>query len=270
MKSFKNTFSDTNRDTMADDLISIFHKSKCSSGFISHLYHHELKHLYSEATVPRAVQYRISPTSYLELPSGEEPATTLCQDLYTKLDTLLQSILYSKPHFVLCIKPNETQDVQFDHQFVVTQCRALRILETCHVMADGLPHRMKIATFYARYRVVGSDSDGMNCDVDMVMKCQRLIDEMKERWTKNGSSRLAYMECVIGTSHVAFSEGARQMMERMRNYSRENAALMIQRWWRRKRQDVTKSCDFNVILQTLSLNGLNKVILYKPVYQEIL
>ena len=254
---------------MSDDLISIFHKSRCSSGFISHLYQHELKHLYSEATVPHAVQYRISPTSYLELPSGEEPATTLCQNLHTKLDNLLKTILHSKPHFVLCIKPNQTQDAQFDHQFVVTQCRALNILETCHVMVDGLPHRMKMSTFYARYRVVSSDSDGMASGVDMVSKCQRLVDKMKDVVS---SSSLAYMEWVIGTTHVRCSEGARQMMEREKNCAREMAALRIQRWWmesrRRKAPDVTQTCDINVVLQTISLNGLDKVNVFRKKFQE--
>ena len=145
---------DTNLDRMSDDLISIFHKSKCNSGFISHLYHHELKHLYSDTMVPCGRQYRISPKSYLELPTGEEPATTLCQDLQTQFDTLLTSILHSNPHFVLCIKPTFTQSQNFDEDFVKSQCRVFNIPESINPMRTMLPYKMKMEEFYARYKVV--------------------------------------------------------------------------------------------------------------------
>ena len=103
---------------MSFDLISIFHHSRCTSGFISHLYQHEVKHLFPEATVPNGVQYRMSPTSYLKLPFGDEPSTTLCQDFQTKLDSLLKIVLLSNPHYVLCIKPNNNKNGHLDSQFV--------------------------------------------------------------------------------------------------------------------------------------------------------
>ena len=77
-------FLDTNRDTMSDDLVSVFHKTSCTAGFVSHLFSVELRHQASEDRAPRGVQYRLGTTSYLELPSGDSPSSSLCQDLHTR------------------------------------------------------------------------------------------------------------------------------------------------------------------------------------------
>ena len=252
---------------MSADLISIFHKTSCTSGFMSHLYQHELQHLYSEAMVPRAVSYRQSPTSYLELPSGDNPETTLSQSLKTKLDNLLNTIRSSQPHFVLCIKPGQAEDAVFDQQLVVTQCRAFNLLETCHVMSDGLPHRMRMTTFCARYGAGGRD----RASEDMVTNCQLVVKRMKENLVEKflSSSSVINIEWVIGKSHVHFSEGARQVMEEERSREREEAARRIQRWWTvRRRRNYTQSCDIDVILQTISLHGLDRVIFLFGNFQE--
>ena len=158
---------------MSAALISIFHKSKCNSGFISHLYHHELSHMYSEATLPRPVQYRLSPTSYLELPSGEKPKTTLYSSFQSTLNNLLITIQASQTHFILCLKPKQTIGSLFDPQFISTQCRALGILETCHMMAEGSLqlHRMKMTTFYAPYGILNKHRH----IAEITTKCKQLI-----------------------------------------------------------------------------------------------
>ena len=231
---------------MAADLISIFHRSNCSSPFISHLYQHELRHLYSEPSVTRPVKYRLSPTSYLELPAGATPGTTLSQSFKTRLDNLLNTIHSSQPHFVLCIKPSRTEDGVFDPCVVATQCRGLSVLETWHVMSDGMPHRLRLAAFYSRYWVISKDSHGHE-DRDMAAKCAKVVSCLGTRVT---------VECVVGLSHVAYSEGTRQLLERRRTGEREEAARRIQSWWRKN----NLACDEKVILQTISLHGLDKVI----------
>ena len=118
-------------------------------------------------------------------------------------------------------------------------------------MSDGLPHRMKMTTFFARYWAVSWPCNSR----DTVTKCQRLIVKMKEELADNCKSS-ANIEWIIGKTNVSFSEGARQMMERKRNWTREMAARRIQRWWglrSRRRRKVTQSCDIDVVLQTISL-----------------
>ena len=114
---------------------------------------------------------------------------------------------------------------------------------------------MKMTTFYARYWVVDRVSESR----DIVTKCKRLIVKIKEGMDDNSLSS-ANMEWLIGKTHVSFSEGARQMMERKRNWTREMAARRIQRWWGpSRRRKVIQSCDIDFALQTISLNGLDEV-----------
>ena len=72
------------------------------------------------------------------------------------------------------------------------------------------------------------------------------------------------VEWMIGTTHVCFSEGARQVMERIRKSERVKAAMMIQRWWTRIKRKNIWTCDEDIILQTISLHGLDKVTIIKP------
>jgi hypothetical protein len=50
--------TDTNRDVIPDDLVSIFHKATCGFGFATHLFGTELKALYAEEPVPRGISFR--------------------------------------------------------------------------------------------------------------------------------------------------------------------------------------------------------------------
>ena len=110
---------ETNRDTMADDLVQVFRRPACSSGFVSHLFAVELRHLASEEAAPRGVHYRLGPTSPLELPTCEQPSSTLGSDLLTRLDGLLRQLLHSRLHFVLCLAPSRCGDQAWDQAHVV-------------------------------------------------------------------------------------------------------------------------------------------------------
>ena len=242
---------------MSASLISIFHRTSCNSGFISHLYQHELRHLYSSPPELLPDTYRLSPTSYLELPTGDTPDTTLWQSVKTKLDNLVTTISYSQTHYVLCVKNNSEV---FNTQLVTTQCRALSILETCHALAESImTHTLRIPVFCTKYWVITRDRR----DTDMVTRCTRVVDTVKNSLDNKMMSSFnnCNVEWVVGTTHVCFSEGARQVMERMRKKEREKAAKMIQRWWGRIRKSNNLSCDVDTILQTISLHGLDKVII---------
>lgn len=71
--------------------------------------------------------------------NGDEPVSTLTQDFHTRLDNLLRSLVHAKPHFVRCIKANNTEmSLIFDRGAVMKQIRSLQILETVNLMAGGM------------------------------------------------------------------------------------------------------------------------------------
>lgn len=70
--------------------------------------------------------------------NGDDPVSTLTQDFHTRLDNLLRTLVHAKPHFVRCVRGNNTeQPGQFDRPIVTRQIRALQVLETVNLMAGG-------------------------------------------------------------------------------------------------------------------------------------
>ena len=93
------------------------------------------------------------------------------QDFHFRLDNLLRTLVHAKPHFIRCVRPNETESSsEFDRSLVsdsfesfdpvtslysdfsgtylhffisqvIQQVRSLQVLETVNLMAGGFPHR---------------------------------------------------------------------------------------------------------------------------------
>ena len=230
----ENSFPETNRDVIPDDLVSIFHKTSCNFGFATHLFGTEIKALYSEETVPRGVSFRISPTSSSDLLNGDEPVSTLTQDFHTRLDNLLRTLVKSKPHFIRCIRPNETESSEeFSRSFVIQQIRSLQVLETVNLMAGGLPHRMRFKNFNSRYRLLAPIKTVSRQEEAVMEECQQILDHLRselERGEEGGSP--VSRDWALGKKHVFLSEGSRQLLERLRTEKRNYYARLVQAVWR--------------------------------------
>ena len=249
--------SDTNRDVIPDDLISVFHRDTCNFGFATHLFGNEIKALTASSAAeggggggpqpcrPKGASFRISPTAPSELMLSDEPVSTLTQDFHTRLDNLLRTLVHAKPHFIRCLRPNEHDSLtEFDRNLVVEQIRSLQILETVNIMSGGFPHRMRFKAFNARYRAIvrrphralsGADEKAVD-DCETILDCysQKLkewtapsVDEDTARIPIPRNTAWAH-----GRKHVFLSEGARQQLERMREGRRNEAATVIQKTWK--------------------------------------
>merc|ERR550525_533820 len=182
-------FLGTNRDVIPDDLVSIFHKQSCNFGFVTHLFGTEIKALYSEETVPRGVSFRITPTSHSELLNGDEPVSTLTQDFHFRLDNLLRTLVHAKPHFIRCIRPNETETSgEFSRSFVIQQIRSLQVLETVNLMAGGLPHRMRFKNFNSRYRLLAPIKTVSRQEEAVMEECQQILEHLRPELVREDES----------------------------------------------------------------------------------
>lgn len=227
-------FLGTNRDVIPDDLVSIFHSKSCNFGFATHLFGTEIKALYSEETVPRGITFRISPTSSSDLLNGDEPVSTLTQDFHTRLDNLLRTLVKSKPHFIRCIRPNESESSkEFSRSFVVQQVRSLQVLETVNLMAGGLPHRMRFKNFNSRYRMLAPIKILSRSDELAYEDCQQILEYLKESLEQpfEDGSPIA-KDWALGKKHVFLSEGTRQHLEKLRTDKRNAYVTLIQSVWR--------------------------------------
>ncbi|KAF0301174.1 Myosin-VIIa [Amphibalanus amphitrite] len=227
-------FLDTNKDSMPDDLVSVFHKQNCSFGFASHLFGTELKVLYSQDTVPRGVSFRISPTSNADLQNGEEPVSTLTQDFHTRLDNLLRTLVHAKPHFVRCVKANDSeQPLLFERTTVMRQIRALQLLETVNLMAAGYPHRMRFRAFNSRYRLLSRSRLLHRTDEKAVEDCRLILASYQNTLEPLPADQQP--PCpgwALGKRHIFLAEGTRQRLEQLREQIRLRAAVLVQSAWR--------------------------------------
>lgn len=225
-------FLDANRDIITDDLVAIFCKQNCNFGFASHLFGSELRILYgNENSLPNGRWFRIAPTSHTDLIGGDEPVSTLTQDFHTRLDNLLRTLVMSRPHFVRCLRSNENEKSNFfDRNTISRQIRALQVLETCNLMSNGFPHRMRFKQFIIRYKMLVPSRCFNRSEDKVIDDCKLILNSaMENPFILNHT---VSMNFAYGKRHVFLSEGIRQHLENLRNFIRNRSALIIQSVWR--------------------------------------
>jgi len=160
--------------------------------------------------------------------------STLTQDFHFRLDNLLRTLVHAKPHFIRCIRPNETESSsEFDRSLVMQQVRSLQVLETVNLMAGGFPHRMRFKNFNSIYWMLApikilSRSEELAYD-----DCKRILEYLKEslQQPSDGGSPIV-KDWALGKKHVFLTEGTRQHLETLRTDKRTASVTLIQSVWR--------------------------------------
>lgn len=69
------------------------------------------------------------------------------------LNMLMSTLNATTPHYVRCIKPNDTKEsFEYNPVRAVQQLRACGVLETIRISAAGFPSQRIYADFFQRYR----------------------------------------------------------------------------------------------------------------------
>ena len=69
------------------------------------------------------------------------------------LNMLMGTLNATTPHYVRCIKPNDTKEsFEYNPIRAVQQLRACGVLETIRISAAGFPSQRTYAEFFTRYR----------------------------------------------------------------------------------------------------------------------
>eukprot|EP00981_Chlorochromonas_danica_P003888 scaffold736_cov197-Ochromonas_danica.AAC.2 len=72
-----------------------------------------------------------------------------------QLNSLMESIYSTTPHYIRCIKPNDRNEADNFHRLRVTeQLRYGGVLEAVRVARSGFPVRLSHGEFFARYRLI--------------------------------------------------------------------------------------------------------------------
>lgn len=156
---------------------------------------------------------------------------SLCQDFQSRLDKLLKILLHAQPHFVRCVKTSNQGGADvFDKEVVIRQLRSLQVLETVHLMAGGVPHKMRFKAFKNKYWIFLRHKEALKNE-SQVEDCKLILDKFLQAMDE---SRLPYVstQWMLGKKYIFFSEGTRQHLEAMRQEFYHRHATEIQAAWR--------------------------------------
>uniref|UniRef100_A0A8B9K7C9 Myosin VB n=1 Tax=Astyanax mexicanus TaxID=7994 RepID=A0A8B9K7C9_ASTMX len=144
------------------------------------------------------------------------------------LHLLMETLNATTPHYVRCIKPNDSKEAfVFDSRRAVQQLRACGVLETIRISAAGYPSRWTYLDFYSRYRVLMTKKDMTVGDKKQV--CRNLLESLIKDPDK----------FQFGKTKIFFRAGQVAYLEKLRADKFRFACIKIQKtvrgWLQRRR-----------------------------------
>ena len=92
--------------------------------------------------------------------AGKGKRATVGAQFQASLSQLMETLDATEPHYVRCIKPNDTKEAfGYNRVRVLQQLRACGVLETIRISAAGYPSRWAYDEFLDRYRMLGARGD---------------------------------------------------------------------------------------------------------------
>uniref|UniRef100_A0A8B9K1B6 Myosin VB n=1 Tax=Astyanax mexicanus TaxID=7994 RepID=A0A8B9K1B6_ASTMX len=206
-------FLEKNRDTVYEEQINILKASKVRLEKTRYCYYNNNKNKL----------YIIS-----SLLSSTEPDLHLIGSFRNSLHLLMETLNATTPHYVRCIKPNDSKEAfVFDSRRAVQQLRACGVLETIRISAAGYPSRWTYLDFYSRYRVLMTKKDMTVGDKKQV--CRNLLESLIKDPDK----------FQFGKTKIFFRAGQVAYLEKLRADKFRFACIKIQKtvrgWLQRRR-----------------------------------
>ena len=238
-------FVEKNRDTVLEEQVDNLRSS--SNHFVQHLFLEEESILSARSpaaaaagsrsvvgTAPRGGGHLLVPGG-----AGKQSSTMTKQNRKTvgsqfreSLTLLMNTLNATTPHYVRCIKPNDSKEsFAFDPHRAVQQLRACGVLETVRISAAGFPSRLTYDEFRIRYRVLfRSNQCQRSASKDMRVEiCQAVLTSLITEEDK----------FKFGATKIFFRAGQVAYLEKKRTDKLRAAGILIQRmirgWFYRKR-----------------------------------
>lgn len=169
--------------------------------------------------VARAV--RGSKSSFVAGLVPETPAagvTTLGAQFKAQLQSLMDTIKKTQPHFIRCIKSNNLKVSEtFDSQMVLRQLRYLGLKEVVRIRQLGYPVRRFHGDFLARYKVLCPDLDVK----DSRVQCQRVLE-------RASGAGVDAKDWRVGKTKVFIRNHVQPILDQERDKAVRNKVIKIQ------------------------------------------
>jgi myosin-5 len=226
-----NGFLEKNRDTVIEEQISVVKKSKNDL----------VRRLFVDESQKLAV-----PGAKLKVISAKPPPSTqkthkksVGSQFRDSLNMLMTTLNATTPHYVRCIKPNDSKAAfEYNPKRAVQQLRACGVLETIRISAAGFPSRWTYVDFFYRYRVLCKFKDIKRND--MQLTCQNIL----KQYIKNADM------FQFGKTKIFFRAGQVAYLEKLRSDKLKACCIMMQKTirsfiWRKKYLRI-KRCAINI------------------------
>ncbi|CAM9675631.1 unnamed protein product [Chrysoparadoxa australica] len=141
------TFCDKNRDELPKETNDLFASS--TGDFVRALFQPTAAKTRVRKHTPRKPSIGGTPSK------DKEKKPTVCNQFKGQLQRLMEMIRETHPHYIRCIKPNDSAEPdEIDRVRVMEQLRYGGVLEAVRVARSGYPVRMGHKDFYLRYRML--------------------------------------------------------------------------------------------------------------------
>lgn len=162
-------FLEKNRDTVVEEQIDVVRNS--ANKLVKKLFNPKTDQL----DVGSKIKIKVS-AAKPQSTAHKTHTKTVGSQFRDSLSKLMATLNVTTPHYVRCIKPNDTKSsFEYNPQRAVQQLRACGVLETIRISAAGFPSRWCYIDFFYRYRVLCKfkDIDRNN----MQRTCERILTQ---------------------------------------------------------------------------------------------
>lgn len=149
------------------------------------------------------------------------------------LTLLMNTLNATTPHYVRCIKPNDSKEsFVFEPRRAVQQLRACGVLETVRISAAGFPSRLTYEEFIVRYRVLFHSRQCQRKQRDLSHQREACESVLSTLITEDDKFK-------FGANKIFFRAGQVAYLEKRRTDKLRACGILIQRmirgWFYRKR-----------------------------------
>ncbi|XP_072396790.1 unconventional myosin-Va isoform X1 [Diabrotica undecimpunctata] len=203
-------FLDKNRDTVIEEQINVIRSSK--NALVKKLFTSESQKLAAPRTKLKVVSAKPMPVSQ------KTHKQSVCSQFRDSLNKLMATLNATTPHYVRCIKPNDSKTAfEYEPKRAVQQLRACGVLETIRLSSAGFPSRWSYIDFFYRYRVLCKSKDIIKTDIQQTTK------NILAKCIKDSST---YQ---FGKTKIFFRAGQVAYMEKLRSDKLRACCIMMQK-----------------------------------------
>lgn len=185
-----------------------------------------------------------SKSAFIQSLFGNRPVknATVAQSFVSSLNSLNHSLSLTAPHFIRCLKPNETkQKDNFDTTVVMNQLQKNGLLQAIEIRSRGFDHRATFRHFFVRYRcLLGLEE--FTRRQDWKGGCQAIKKVLVQADPSFAQGLQLGVTKVFWRGHSKLSDLREQALQeavfRIQRFVRVRQAIAIMR----KRRDIVKRC----------------------------